>query len=632
MARQRQSSNWSWLQAYATNMTLMAEMGELEAVIGREKETEQLIQALLKRRKSNACLVGAAGVGKTAIVEGLALKIAQGSVPDNLKGKRIFAIDMNRLLAGTIYRGQFEQRMKGVLEEVRRSEGSVILFIDELHTIITSAAGFDVANIIKPALSRGDFMCIGATTMEEYTRYIQRDAALKRRFESIHVREPSRDETLNMLNGVIHKYETHHGVKYAETAVTAAVDLSIRYLRELHLPDKAIDLIDKAGARAQMLGDGGGAPVTGSDVEHVVSACTGIPAAKVVSGKASRRLLELEETLKRRVIGQDEAVAAVSRALLRARAGVKDATKPVGCFLFAGPTGVGKTETAKVVAEEYFGCKEAMVRLDMSEYMEYHSVSRLIGSPPGYRSHDDGGQLTEPVRRRPHCLVLFDEIEKAHQQVLNVLLQILDDGRLTDGKGKTVDFSNTVVILTSNVGSDKLKCAFKPELLNRFDEVVAFKPLHKEHIQKILEILIREFCDRVAANKNIKVTVSKGLKERLVSEGYDKSYGARALKRAMARLVEDKLAREILNETVTEQDSVIVDVAVDEEMVNETVVKHSKFQILMRFGFELYVHDHNIKDFRRLKGRCRFRLFDHVYNKDFQGAIGLAEIIHVVKR
>ncbi|XP_057797255.1 chaperone protein ClpC2, chloroplastic-like [Salvia miltiorrhiza] len=500
MARQGQ------LQKYATNMTLMAESlrwyGKVDAVIGREQEMEQLIQALLKRRKSNACLVGAAGVGKTAIVEGLALKIAQGSVPDKLIGK----------------------------------------------------------------------MCIGATTLEEYTRYIEGDAALKRRFESIHVREPSRDETLTMLKGVIHKYETHHGVKYAETAVISAVDLSKRYLKELHLPDKAIDLIDKAGARAQMLGR---ALVSGSDVEHVVSACTGIPVAEV-SSKASQCLLKLEEALKHRVIGQDEAAAAVSRALLRARAGVTDATKPIGCFLFAGPTGAGKTEMAKVVAEEYFGCKEAMVRLDMSEYMEYHSVSRLIGSPPGYICHQDGGQLTEAVRRRPHCLVLFDEIEKAHQQVLNVLLQILDDGRLTDGKGNTVDFSNTVVILTSNVGNDMLERAFQPELLNRFDEIVAFKPLHKEHIQEILEILIREFCDRVASNKNINVAISKGLKEKLVSEGYDMRHGARALKRAMARLVEDKLAHEILNETVVEQDSVIMDVGVNEEMV---VVKHSKFQI-----------------------------------------------------
>ncbi|KAL6522657.1 hypothetical protein OROHE_016504 [Orobanche hederae] len=563
------------LQKFATDLTILAEMGRLDMVTGREKEMEELVEALMKRRKSNACLVGEAGVGKTAIVEGLAIKIAQGSVPPELIGKKIFSIDLNSMVAGTTLRGMFEERLKGVMDEIRESEGSMILFIDELHTLIKSREFNDAASVLKPALARGDFVCIGATTLEEYTRYIARDAALMRRFETIHVCEPSRDECIAMLNGLIHKYQTHHRVTYTKSALICAVDLSKLYIREFLLPDKAIDLIDKAGARARVLGKD---YVTEAEIEHAVSMRTGIPMTKVSSDE-SKYLLHIEDTLKRSLIGQDEAVAAVCNSILRARVGIRDDTKPIGCFLFTGPTGVGKTEMAKVLAKEYFGSKEAMVRLDMSEFMEYHTVSRLIGSPPGYVNHDDGGQLTEAVRRRPHSLVLFDEIEKAHEKVLDLLLQILDDGRPSDGKGKPADFTNTIIILTSNVRSNwgsndvgsKLRSGFKAELLNRFDQVVVFKPLEKEHIEKILEIVIDDFCARVAAKKNVQVEVTEKLKERLIMEGWDERYGARAIKRAVARLVEDKFAKEFLNGTVAQCHTIIMDVDLSGEVVCRTV-------------------------------------------------------------
>ncbi|KAL6522660.1 hypothetical protein OROHE_016507 [Orobanche hederae] len=492
------------LQKFATDLTMLAEMGRLDMVIGREKEMAELIEALTKRCKSNACLVGEAGVGKTAIVEGLAIKIAQGAVPPELKRKKIFSIDLNCMVAGTMLRGMYEERLRSVMDEVQESEGSKILYIDELHTLIKSGENNNATSVLKPALARGDFV-----------------------------------------------------------------------RREFLLPDKAIDLIDKAGARARVLGKD---YVTEAEIEHAVSMRTGIPMTKVSSDE-SKYLLHIEDTLKRSLIGQDEAVAAVCNSILRARVGIRDDTKPIGCFLFTGPTGVGKTEMAKVLAKEYFGSKEAMVRLDMSEFMEYHTVSRLIGSPPGYVNHDDGGQLTEAVRRRPHSLVLFDEIEKAHEKVLDLLLQILDDGRLSDGKGKPADFTNTIIILTSNVRSNwgsndvgsKLRSGFKAELLNRFDQVVVFKPLEKEHIEKILEIVIDDFCARVAAKKNVQVEVTEKLKERLIMEGWDERYGARAIKRAVVRLVEDKLAKEFLNGTVAQRHTIIMDVDLSGEVVCRTV-------------------------------------------------------------
>ncbi|KAL3813934.1 hypothetical protein ACJIZ3_015202 [Penstemon smallii] len=561
------------LLKFGTDLTNMAKTGKLDPVIGRKHQIERTMQILCKRRKNNACLIGDPGVGKTVVVEGLAQNIANGIAPPKLGGKMVFAIDMGRLIAGASNRGEFEERLISLIDEVKQSQGSVILFIDELHTLIGAGGGgqaLDAANILKPALARGELKCIGATTLDEYKKYIEKDSALKRRFQPIDVPEPSTEETIEILKGVKSKYEIHHGVRYTDKAINVAEDLSRQYIR-----------LYEAGARVQLYKTGASPNkvhlVTEEDIKQVVSMWTGIPVEKV-SDEESTRLLGMEKILQRRLIGQEEAVSAVSRAIRRARVGLRDPNKPIATFLFTGPTGVGKTELAKLLALEYFGSKEAMVRLDMSEYMEQHSVSRLIGSPPGYIGHDDGGQLTEVVRRRPHNVILLDEVEKANSKVFNVLLQILDDGRLTDGKGRTVDFKNTIIIMTSNIGGKLkgdyyevkmevgsiLKEHFSPEFLNRLDEIVVFKPLEYSHLKKILDAMLVEFYQRVE-KKNLKVNIRNKMKNKLVSEGYNPSYGARPLKRAITLLLEDNLAEKILNGSVKEGDTVIMDVDSDGE-------------------------------------------------------------------
>ncbi|KAL3630881.1 hypothetical protein CASFOL_023865 [Castilleja foliolosa] len=585
------------LLKYGTDLTSLAIEGVLDPVIGRQVELDRLTQVLCKRRKNNACLLGDPGVGKTAIVEGLAMKIADGSAPEKLIGKKVFEIDLARLVAGTNYTGEFEKRLVKLIDEVVDSEGSVILFIDELHTLIgggaSSNSSLDAANILKPALARGDLNCIGATTLVEYRKYIEKDPALKRRFEPIQVLEPSPEQAIEILKGLQNKYETYHGVSYTESALIAAVDLSNRYLSDRLLPDKAIDLIDEAGARMQLcktktLSSATDYPVTEANIQQVISVWTGIPLEKVTTDE-SKRLLEMEIVLKRCLIGQDEAVSSVCRAIRRARVGLRDMSKPVASFLFTGPTGVGKTELVKILAEEYFGSKKALVRLDMSEYKEPHSVSRLFGSPPGYHGNKSGGQLTNAIINRPHTLVLLDEIEKAHKRVFDVLLQILNDGRLTDGRGRVADFKHAIIILTSNIGGRvkgdydevkkvvgvKLKEFFKPELLNRLDEIVVFRRLNKEHLSEIVDVMLADFY-QMAEKKGIKVELCDGFKEKLVFEGYNSSYGARPLRRAITRLLEDNFAERILNGTVTEGQSVRVDVDSAGEVlieVNETVTE-----------------------------------------------------------
>ncbi|KAG8385020.1 hypothetical protein BUALT_Bualt04G0179500 [Buddleja alternifolia] len=576
------------LLKYGTDLTAIAKMGKLDPVIGRQHEIERVTQILCKRRKNNACLIGDPGVGKTVVVEGLSMQIAHRSCPQKLTQKKVFSVDMARLIAGASNRGEFEERLIKLVDEVKQSEGEVIVFIDELHTLIGAGGGggggaLDAANILKPALARGELKCIGATTLDEYKKYIEKDSALKRRFQPVEVPEPSTPEGIEILKGLKNKYEIHHGVQYTDIALVTAVDLSKQYISDRYLPDKAIDLIDEAGARVQLYKTEsplGKVPlVTEEDIRQLVSMWTGIPVEKV-SNEESIHLLKQEKTFKRHLIGQDEAVSAVSRAIRRARVGLRDESQPIASFLFTGPTGVGKTELAKLLAVEYFGSKEAMVRLDMSEYMEKHTVSRLFGSPPGYVGHEDGGQLTELVRRRPHTVILFDEIEKANSQVFNVLLQILDDGRLTDGKGRTIDFTNTIIILTSNIGG-KLKgdyngvrrevgCQlnefFKPEFVNRPDEIIVFKPLQKAHVRNILEVMLVEFYQKME-KKKIAVKISNDLKDKLVSEGYNPSFGARPLRRAITRLLEDKLAEKILNGSLNVGSSATMDVDSDGEVI-----------------------------------------------------------------
>lgn len=641
------------LDEFGSNLTQQAADGKLDPVVGRQKEIERVIQILGRRTKNNPVLIGEPGVGKTAIAEGLAQRIATGDIPDILEDKRVVTLDIGLLVAGTKYRGEFEERLKKIMDEIR-SAGNVILVIDEVHTLIGAGAAegaIDAANILKPALARGELQCIGATTLDEYRKHIERDAALERRFQPVMVGEPSVDDTIEILRGLRERYEQHHKLKIADEALEAAAKLADRYISDRFLPDKAIDLIDEAGSRVRLMNsqlppaakeldkelrqvlkdkddavrsqdfdkagelrdremeiktqirsiaqskkaDGTSSTddspiVTEEDIAHIVASWTGVPVNKLTESE-STKLLNMEETLHSRLIGQDEAVKAVSRAIRRARVGLKNPNRPIASFIFSGPTGVGKTELTKALAAYFFGSEEAMIRLDMSEYMERHTVSKLIGSPPGYVGYNEGGQLTEAVRRRPYTVVLLDEIEKAHPDVFNLLLQLLEDGRLTDAKGRTVDFKNTLIILTSNIGSkviekgsgglgfefsgvdeaenqynrirslvnEELKQYFRPEFLNRLDEIIVFRQLNKEEVKEIADIMLREVFGRML-EKGISLSVTEKFKDRLVEEGYNPSYGARPLRRAIMRLLEDSLAEEFLSGKLREGDTAVVDI------------------------------------------------------------------------
>ncbi|MBE9156720.1 ATP-dependent Clp protease ATP-binding subunit [Nodosilinea sp. LEGE 06152] len=639
------------LDEFGSNLTQMAADGKLDPVVGRQKEIERVIQILGRRTKNNPVLIGEPGVGKTAIAEGLAQRIGNGDVPDILEDRRVVTLDIGLLVAGTKYRGEFEERLKKIMDEIRTA-GNVILVIDEVHTLIGAGAAegaIDAANILKPALARGELQCIGATTLDEYRKHIERDAALERRFQPVMVGEPSVDETIEILHGLRDRYEQHHKLKIADEALEAAAKLSDRYIADRFLPDKAIDLIDEAGSRVRLINsqlppaakeldrelrqvlkdkdnavrsqdfdkagelrdremeikaeiraiaqnkvtedaEGEDMPVVGEeDIAHIVASWTGVPVSKLTESE-SEKLMHMEDTLHQRLIGQDEAVKAISRAIRRARVGLKNPNRPIASFVFSGPTGVGKTELAKSLAAYFFGSEDSMIRLDMSEFMERHTVSKLIGSPPGYVGYNEGGQLTEAVRRRPYTVVLFDEIEKAHPDVFNMLLQILEDGRLTDAKGRTVDFKNTLLIMTSNIGSkviekgggglgfefeqdqaesqynrirslvnEELKQYFRPEFLNRLDEIIVFRQLTKDEVKEISDILLKEVFARLT-EKNIHLQVTERFKERLVEEGYNPSYGARPLRRAIMRLLEDTLAEEILSGRLGDGDTATVDV------------------------------------------------------------------------
>jgi ATP-dependent Clp protease ATP-binding subunit ClpC len=633
------------LASFGRDLTAQAKAGKLDPVIDREKETERVIRILSRRTKNNPALIGDPGVGKTAIVEGLALKIVQGDVPEVLKDKKVIALDLAGMIAGTKYRGEFEARVKKMLDEILSKSRQIILFIDELHTLVGAGAAegaIDAANILKPALAKGDLQVIGATTVDEYRKYIEKDPALERRFQPILVKEPSVDLTIEILKGLRGKYEEHHKVKISDEALKAAATLSDRYITDRYLPDKAIDLMDEAAAKVRLKlmsptkelkdaqkemgqlkieqeaavtgkkferaaklrdrmveleekvkklgsawkekGGKGEAVITGEDIAEIVSDWTGVPVIKLTEAE-TERLVHMEDSLHKRIIGQEDAVDAISQAIRRGRAGLKAPERPIGSFIFAGPTGVGKTEVARRLAEFMFGSIDTMIRLDMSEYMEKHTVSRLIGSPPGYVGYEEGGQLTEAVRRKPYSVVLFDEIEKAHPDVFNSLLQILEDGRLTDAKGRTVDFKNTVVIMTTNLGSqlitegaapigfaakadleatyekikskvmDEIKKEFRPEFLNRVDEIIVFHPLTEEQLKKIVELLLSDLEKQVEA-KGMKLSVNDEAKTYLLKEGYDPKFGARPLRRAIQRLIENPLSNEMLKGIFKEGDTI----------------------------------------------------------------------------
>ncbi len=570
------------LDLYSRDLTQIAAAGGFDPVIGREDEIRRSVQILSRRSKNNPVLIGEPGVGKTAVAEGIANYIVSSDAPESMAGKRLVALDLPALLAGTKYRGDFEERVKAVLKDVKKA-GDVILFIDEMHTMIgagSAEGAIDAANILKPALGRGEVQIIGATTPEEYRRHIEKDAALERRFQPVKVAEPSREDSLCMLTGVRTSLEKHHGVKISDAALTASVDLSARYINDRFLPDKAIDLIDEAAAHIRV---SGGGLVTAEDVAEVVSVWTGIPVANL-SADETKRLRNMESILHRRVIGQNEAVTAVSRAIRRGRVGLSDPNRPIGSFLFLGPTGVGKTELCRALAEAVFGAPDAMIRLDMSEYMEKHAVSKLIGSPPGYVGYEDGGQLTERVRRKPWSVILFDEIEKAHEDVWSILLQIMDDGRLTDSMGRVVSFRNTVIVMTSNVGAkaisdgrpslgfapesgdesavmrarinEELRRTFKPEFLNRIDETIVFRRLSRAEIHSIAERMLLTVAERFETLGMV-LTVPDGVVDYLADHGYDEKYGARPLRRAIRSLIEDRAAELMLTGSLGRGDTVL---------------------------------------------------------------------------
>lgn len=651
--RKNRKSQTPTLDQYSRDLTALAEEGKLDPVIGRESEIQRVIQIGSRRTKNNPCLVGEPGVGKTAVVEGIAIKIAEGNVPDTIRGKRLLTLDLSGMVAGSKYRGEFEERIKKVIKEVHAA-GNVILFIDELHTIIGAGGAegaIDASNILKPSLARGEVQIIGATTIDEYRKYIEKDAALERRFQPVNVDEPSEDEAYEILKGLKETYETHHGVTITDGALRSAVKLSKRYINDRFLPDKAIDLIDEASSKVRL-----GAFIkpeeiskTEAEIEKleadkeeaikaeayekageikkkqlkkyekleklntkwqneknnrnlvvdeesialVVSDWTKIPVNKLSIGE-SERLMKLEETLHERVVGQDEAVTSIARAIRRGRVGLKDPKRPIGSFLFLGPTGVGKTELSKTLADAMFGNENSLIRVDMSEYMEKHSVSKMIGSPPGYVGYEEGGQLSEKVRRNPYSVILFDEIEKAHPDVFNVLLQILDDGVVTDSSGRKVDFKNTIIIMTSNAGAenivspknlgfntskdpeqdyknmknkvmDEVKRIFKPEFLNRIDEMIVFHMLTKENVARIVDIMMNSINKRIKEQLNITIELSDAAKSYIVDAGYDEKYGARPLKRALQQKVEDELAEQILEGRIKSSDIVYVDKKEDSE-------------------------------------------------------------------
>lgn len=656
---QSQAASTPTLDSLARDLTVIAREGALDPVIGRSKEITRVVEVLSRRTKNNPVLIGEPGVGKTAIAEGLAQQIVNNEVPETLRDKRVMTLDMGTVVAGTKYRGEFEDRLKKVMDEIRQA-GNIILFIDELHTLIGAGGAegaIDASNILKPSLARGELQCIGATTLDEYRKYIEKDAALERRFQPIQVDEPTIEETIQIIKGLRDRYEAHHRVKITDEAVDAAAKLSDRYISDRFLPDKAIDLIDEAGSKVRLRSftippnlkelenklenvrseknaavqsqefekaaalrdteqkikeeleqtkkawkEKQGkeeSEVTVDDIAMVVSMWTGIPVSKIAQ-EESAKLLNLEEELHKRVVGQEEAVESISRAIRRARAGLKDPKRPIGSFIFLGPTGVGKTELARALAEVMFGDEDAMIRIDMSEYMEKHATSRLVGAPPGYVGFDEGGQLTEKVRRKPYSVVLLDEIEKAHPDVFNILLQVLDDGRLTDSKGRTVDFRNTVVIMTSNVGADalkyqknlgfslgdttskykdmkstmleELKKAFRPEFLNRIDEMIVFHSLEKEHLKEIVSFMASALTKRLK-EQDIELELTESALEKIAQEGYDPQYGARPIRRALQKNVEDRLSEELLKGNVLTGQVVVFDYKEGEFIVRGKDVK-----------------------------------------------------------